>query len=304
MNNPKLKAYLAYASICIVWGTTYLAIRVGVEDLPPWLFAGFRWAAAGTFFLTVLKFRGYKFPPKQELLPIMIVGVLLLGVANGLVVVAEQWLPSGLTALLITTIPLIITVIELIFTRGKSYNIFIMLGLLAGSFGIYLILGGSLEDIVEGDYIYGIISIFFGVTAWSLGSVYSKYKRLVTHPLMSAAIQMLTAGVIQTGIGFALGEWERFYFTPESLGAYLYLLFIGSLFGYAAYIYAISELPVSFVATYAYVNPVIALFIGWLFLDEILTLNLITAALVILFGVYLVNRGNKQAKIKIIKNST
>lgn len=304
MNNPKFKSYLAYISICIVWGTTYLAIRVGVEDLPPWLFAGFRWTAAGLFFMTILRLKKFKFPDKSELFPIMVVGVLLLGVANGLVVVAEQWLPSGLTALLITTIPLIITVIELIFTKGKSYNIFIVLGLLAGSLGIYMILGGSLDDIIEGDYIYGVIAIFFGVTAWSIGSVYSKYKKLKSHPLMSAAIQMFTAGVLQTSLGFVLGEWENFYFTPESLGAYLYLLFVGSLFGYAAYIYAISELPVSFVATYAYINPVIALFVGWLFLDEVLTLNLITAALVILFGVFLVNRGNKKLKLKIVKNST
>ena len=112
MGREKFKAYLAWVTICIVWGTTYLAIRVGVHDLPPMLFAGFRWLASFSIFFPVLMLRGYKLPRKKDLAILAIVGIMLLGIGNGLVVVAEQWIPSGLTALLITTMPFWVVIFE------------------------------------------------------------------------------------------------------------------------------------------------------------------------------------------------
>lgn len=292
-DKSKIRAYGAWVAICIIWGTTYLAIRIGVEDMPPFLFAGSRWIIAGLIFLTFLRLRGYALPNKNELLPLAIIGIALLGFGNGLVVISEQWIPSGLAALMITTVPFMIVVIETIILRKKKINIYIISGLTIGFLGVILILGLDFESLINSDYFLGIIALFGAVTAWSAGSVYSKYKKLNVHPLMGASIQMLIAGVLQTSLGLILGEANDLVITEESLLALLYLIIFGSLFGYGSYMYALAHLPVSFVTTYAYINPAIALFAGWLFLAEELNLNVIGAAAIIIIGVYLVNKGNR-----------
>ena len=293
------RAYLAWITICIVWGTTYLAIRIGVSDLPPMLFAGLRWIIAGFMFTILLNLRGYRFPKIQELKHLAIVGIALLGVANGLVVVAEQWLPSGLTALILSTLPFWVVGLESLLPKGPKLNWFIISGLLLGISGVFLIFAADLNISLEFNFLLGAICLLGAVISWALGSIYWKYKHLSVRPLMGAAIQMLIAGILQVILGFILGEQNSFQLTQNGFLALGYLIIFGSILGYASYIYSVSNLPLSLVSTYAYINPVIALVLGWYFLDEPLTHTVFIAAGLIFIGVSIVKRGSSIAIKKL-----
>ena len=294
MNKDNFKAYIAWIAVCIIWGTTYLAIRVGVASLPPMLFAGLRWLIAGTIFLFYLRLRGQKLPGREDILPLAIVGILLLGFGNGLVVIGEKWVSSGLTALLITTTPFWLVGIESFLIRGPKINLFIIVGLLLGLAGVTLIFGNHWEELLDASYLIGIFCILGAVVAWAFGSVYSKYRKVNVHPLMGAATQMIIAGAAQVLLGLILGEASKFEFTNDGFLAFAYLTLIGSIFGYGSYIYSIAHLPLSLVSTYAYINPVIALFLGWLILGERLDLVIGIAAIIIIMGVILVKQGSKK----------
>ncbi|MBS3944908.1 MAG: EamA family transporter [Melioribacter sp.] len=299
--NENYKAYLAWISICIIWGTTYLAIRIGVEDIPPVLFAGFRWLIAGPILFLILKSRGMALPKKEDLIPMGIVGLALLGIGNGFVVFAEQSVPSGLTSLLITTVPFWIVGIEAFMPKGVRLNLTVMFGLLLGLVGIILIFGHDLGSLLEPKFFAGVIGLMVAVIGWSAGTIYSKYKKVSVHPLMGASVQMIIAGIFLTIFGLTLGEASSFHFTNDSFIAFVYLIIFGSLIGYASYIYAVAHLPVSLVSTYAYVNPIIALFLGWFVLNEKITTEIFIGATIILFGVALVKKGTSSPKIKFNK---
>lgn len=298
MTNSNLRAYIAWIAICIIWGTTYLAIRVGVADLPPMFFAGFRWIAAGIILVVIQLMIGNKLPSFSDLKHLAIVGIALLGIANGLVVVAEQWIPSGLAALLITTLPFWMVGFESLLPNGPSFNKQIIIGLFLGLSGVFMIFGGDIESWLDTNYILGSLALMGAVISWSLGSIYSKYKKISAHPMMGASVQMLVAGVLQVILGVILGEYNEFHLTTNGLISTAYLIIFGSIFGYASYMYAIQHLPLSLVSTYAYINPIIALALGWYLLDEKLSINILFAAILILIGVMMVKRGNSAAILK------
>jgi len=297
--NYGFKAYLAWITICIVWGTTYLAIRIGVTDLPPMLFAGLRWIIAGAMLTILLNLRGYPFPKFNDLKHLAVVGIALIGIANGLVVVAEQWIPSGLTALILSTLPFWMVGLESLLPNGPKLNWFILAGLFLGTSGVVLIFAQDLNITLEFNVFLGGLCLFGAVVSWALGSIYWKYKQLSVRPIMGASIQMLIAGILQTLLGFALGEQNSFQLTQNGFWALAYLIVFGSILGYASYIYSVSNLPLSLVSTYAYINPVIALLLGWYFLDEPITFTVFIAAGLILIGVSLVKRGSTLAIKKL-----
>ncbi len=293
------RAYIAWVAICIIWGTTYLAIRVGVQDLPPVLFAGLRWIIAGPILLIILKLRGFQLPGKKDFLHLAVIGLLLIGGGNGLVVFSEQWLPSGLTALLVTTVPFWVVGIEAVIPSGPKLNKIIVIGLTCGLAGVFLIFGDNFSGLFNSSYIYGVVGLMISEFTWSLGTIYSKYKKVSVHPLMSAAVQMTVAGFVLSLIGVSIGELSVLHFHLNSTLAFLYLLVMGSLVAYGSYIYAVAHLPVSFVSTYAYINPVIALFLGWLILGETINVPIIIGAVVILGGVGLVKKGSSMNKLNM-----
>jgi drug/metabolite transporter (DMT)-like permease len=296
-----LKAYLAWITICIVWGTTYLAIRIGVTDLPPMLFAGLRWIIAGLLMTILLNLRQYRLPRLNELKHLAIVGILLLGIANGLVVVAEQWLPSGLTALILSTLPFWVVGLESLLPKGPKINVFVVSGLTLGTAGVVLIFARDLNIKLDINILWGGLSLLGAVVSWSIGTIYWKYKTTEVRPLMGASVQMLIAGILQTALGFILGEQNNFHLTQNGVLALGYLIFFGSIVGYASYIYSITNLPLSLVSTYAYINPIIAILLGWYVLDEPLTITVFIASGLILVGVSLVKRGNTLAQKNIVK---
>ena len=150
----------------------------------------------------------------------------------------------------------------------------------------------DLQHWIHGSYLLGVFALMGAVIAWSLGSIYSKYKKISVHPMMGASIQMLIAGALQTLLGLILGEHSNFHLTQNGFLSIAYLVVFGSIFGYASYIYAIQHLPLSLVSTYAYINPIIALILGWYFLNEDLSINILFAAALIFSGVIMVQRAN------------
>lgn len=283
-----IKAYAAWVVVCLFWGTTYLAIRIGVRTLPPALFAGVRFVIAGLVFLVYLRTRGVSLPDRGDLLNIAVVGISLLVMANGCVVWAEQWVPSGLAALMVATLPFWVAGIEAAVPAGNRLNIRKVLGIVIGFSGLVILFAPELQSSFDQAYLKGILALLFAPLAWAAGSVYSKYRPVRTDPLMAAAMQMIIAGTILTLIGIMFNEVQCFDLNWEGLAALAYLVIVGSIIGYGAYIYALAKLPAAKVSMYAYVNPVIAVLLGWLILNERLDWSVALATIVVLLGVVLV----------------
>ncbi len=300
MPKENFKSYLAYISVCVFWGTTYLAIKIGVSQIPPFIFAGIRWFAAGLILVIFLLFKGNKFPGLKDFVHIAFTGICLVGISNGLLATAEQWLPSGISSLIITTIPFWIVGMEAFLPTGPKLNLKIFAGLFLGLLGVFLIMSHDWKNLFDKSYLAGIISLVFSMIAWSFGSVYSKYKKIKIDLFFGIALEMLVAGVFQILVGLALGEGSKFQIDEKGLLAIIYLMIFGSIVGYSSYIYALTHLPLSFVSTYAYVNPVIALLLGWSVLGEELNWMIVIAAVVIFIGVTIVRSGTvQQQKISI-----
>jgi drug/metabolite transporter (DMT)-like permease len=287
------KPLAAWAAVCFFWGTTYLAIRVGLETLPPVLFAGLRFLTAGALLFVIVRvWTGARLPKGREWFDQTIVGLALLGVGNGLVVWAEQWVPSGPAALLVATSPFWVMGLERFLREGERLKGRAIAGLLIGFGGLALLVAPNLYGTSLGtSYLWGMLALQAACASWSIGSVYSKHHPTGVAPLMGAAIQMLLAGAVMTLIGVVLGESKGLHFSPRSFGAFAYLIVFGSIVAYGSYTYAVQKLPLSLVSTYSYVNPVIAVLLGWLVLSEPLGWRVITATLIILGSVMMVKSG-------------
>lgn len=292
----KFGAYGAWAAVCFFWGTTYLAIRVGLETFPPTLFAGLRFVIAGALLLFVMsRQRNARLPLGREWFDLGVVGLMLLGIGNGAVVWAEQWVPSGMAALLVATSPFWAAALGRLQGDGERVGVRGLLGMAVGFGGMAMLVGPQLFGAeLNGKYVLGVGIIQVGCFAWQAGSLYSKVRPVGVSPLMASAVQMLWAGVVLTLAGTLIGEWGEMRFSARSAGALAYLIVFGSIVAYSAYMYAIQKLPLALVSTYAYVNPIVALVLGWLVLSERLGWREGGAALVILLGVALVKTSPKE----------
>ncbi len=290
MSRDRTLAYVAFAIVCTVWGTTYLAIRVAVETIPPMLLTAARFVTAGALLFAVARLRGDRAPrDRRTLLNAAIVGVLLVGIGNLAVVWAEQWVPSGLAALFVATAPFWVTLIELVHGSGEKIGGRRLAGMLIGFVGVAMLVtprgaGGSFDI----HFVLGALAIQVGCVAWQGGTVYAKNTLAKVPPLMSSALQMLSGGVFVLITGVATGEVPRFHLTPRTFSALVYLTLFGSVLTYTAYVYALKSLRTTTMSLYAYINPVVAVILGWLILRERLTWVSVVAMLVILGGVALV----------------
>jgi drug/metabolite transporter (DMT)-like permease len=290
VSRDRTLAYAAFAVVCTVWGTTYLAIRVAVETVPPMLLTAARFVTAGVLLFAVAWLRGDR-PPRDRrtLLHALVVGVLMVGIGNLSVVWAEQWVPSGLAALFVATAPFWVTLIELIHGSGESIGRRALAGMLIGFAGVAMLVtprgaGGSFDM----HFLLGALVIQAGCVGWQSGTVYAKHALAKVPPLMSSALQMLSGGVVVLIAGVATGEVPRFHLTPRTFTALVYLTLFGSVLTYTAYVYALKSLRTTTMSLYAYINPVVAVILGWLILHEQLTWVSVVAMFVILSGVALV----------------
>ena len=287
----KFGAYAAWLAVCLFWGTTYLAIRIGLETLPPMLFAGLRFFAAGSVVVAFMRiWRGARLPcGRREWWNLSFIGLTLLGVGNGFVVWAEQSVPSGMAALLVATSPFWGAGLERIRANGERTGGRAIFGMIVGFTGLALLIAPQLFGTsLSKPYLLGVVALQIACASWSAGSVYSKHHPVALAPMMSAGIQMLVAGVALIFVGTLTGEWSSLHFSARSFAAFIYLILFGSIIAYGSYIYAIQKLPLTLVSTYSYVNPLIAVLLGWLILNEQVGWRVIGAACMILAGVVIV----------------
>jgi drug/metabolite transporter (DMT)-like permease len=290
MKSERGLALFAFAIVCVVWGTTYLGIRVAVETIPPLMLTAMRFVFAGTVMVAIAAARGERIPrDRPTLVNLAIVGILMVGVGNLAVVWAEQWVPSGMAALCVATAPFWMALLELFRDGGERIDARSAVGMLIGFGGVAMLMtpkgSGGAYDM---HFVVGVLVMQLGSLGWQYGSLRSKYS--VKHvPLMaSASLQMLFGGIIVGIVGIALGEPARLHFTTRTFAALAYLTIFGSIIAYSAYVYALAHMRTSQSSLYAYVNPVVAVILGWLILHEELTWVSIVAMCVILAGVALV----------------
>jgi drug/metabolite transporter (DMT)-like permease len=289
-------AYLSWIAVCLIWGTTYLGIRVSLETMPPALMGGLRWLIAGGLLTFYLVARGERLPPPSRWGGIVLMAFLLLGLGNGGVVVAEQWVPSGLTAVLIATSPFWMAAVEACFRDGERLTRSAAAGLIVGFLGIVVLVWPELSMTSASSrlFLVGIVSIQIASLGWSLGSAYSRRHTRQDHVLGTTALQMLAGGILMTAAGTVLGEWRALSFTTRTATALIYLSTIGAIGGFVAYTYALRHLPVAFVSLYAYINPVIAVALGVAVLGEPFNSRMAIAAALVFAGVAIV-RGKPAA---------
>ena len=293
MNNPtqpstaRAGVLAAFATVYVVWGSTYLAMRVAIETLPPLFMAGCRFLIAGGALFFWLWLRGERLPGRDQWRSAVFAGGLMLAGGNGLVVWSEQTVPSGLTALLVGLTPVWFAALEWLRPGGRRPDTRTVAGILVGFSGVALLAGhgpagGRMVNPL------GVAALMLAGISWAAGSLYARYHSPTQSPWMNAALQMLCGSVLLLGAGCATGESARLNWaamSARSLSALGYLIVFGSWIGFGAYVWLLKASQPSHVATYAYVNPVIALFLGRLLLDEPLTSRVLWAAAVILAGV-------------------
>ena len=283
----KLKAALAFAAVYIVWGSTYLAIRIGVQELPPALFAGTRFLAAGVLLAAYARLSGQAWPTgANEWKTIAIVGVLLLIGGNGLVVVGSQWIASNQAALIVATVALWIAGLGTLGPQGQPLARQALIGLLLGLTGVGLLLQPAAD--FSPNILWGQVAVLGAAFLWATGTIYGKRRRPRTPPLMSAAMQSLTAGGLLCVAGLMLGEASAWRWTWTGTTVLTYLIVFGAL-AFAAYVWLIHEVTPAALGTYAYVNPAIAVVLGWWILDEHLDAAQFIGMATILVGVILVS---------------
>jgi drug/metabolite transporter (DMT)-like permease len=292
-------AYGALIVVCILWGTTYLAIRVAVRTIPDAWMSAIRFIIAGSVLATILKLRGYKFPPVSDWKHIAFVGICLVGLGNWLLVWAEKTVPSGPAALMLAVLPFYMIFLDPLGRRlaknsepSEKHGRKTYIGLIIGFCGVGLLVLPELQNHLSGGYAMGVLVLQFACAAWTIGSLYSKYKPVACSPLVNASLQMIFGGIFLLFVAWFKGDFSRVVFRTDTLLAFLYLIVFGAMVGYAAYAYALNKLPASVVSIYAYVNPVIAVWLGWLILHEQVTILTIIATAIILFGVWLVRGQN------------
>jgi drug/metabolite transporter (DMT)-like permease len=290
---------LAFATIYLVWGSTYLGIRVAVESMPPFAMASVRFLIAGLFLFAVLKARGAPWPTRAQLRDHAVIGTFLLLGGNGLVVWAEQFIPSGVAALIIGVGPLFIVLTEWAWPGGTRPTAATLLALLVGLAGVAW-LAAPWETPAEGGlHVGGTIAVLAACVFWAIGSIYSRHAKSGADPLYAASLQMLLGGVSLGVAGLLHGDFavlDLAAISGRSWAAFVYLVFIGSLLGFSVFVWLMKHSTPARVATFAYVNPVVAVFLGWWLLDEAVTQRTIASSAVIVAAVAMITmQRNKPA---------
>lgn len=287
-----LLAYLALAAICLIWGTTYLALRVAALNFPPFLFTTIRQVSAGIILLAVMFTIGRAAWPSRELLIRQAIGgFFMISLGNGLVAWAETYVPSGIAAVLCSLMPVVVIIINLTVNREERPTIPILIGIALGFVGIVMIFGQNVNELSNLEYLVSILLIFTAVLCWAGGSVWIKKKNTNSNPFVNAGLQMFFGGIWMIPFSIVFDDFSKLHWSLEAFYSLLYLTIVGSLIAYTCFSYALRKLPMTIVSLYAYINPIVAVLLGWLILDEKLNLQIGVAILITVAGIYIVNRG-------------
>lgn len=292
------KLYFSVFCVAFFWGTTFLGIRIAVETIPPFFVAGMRNLLAGSVILIYLVYnRKIQMMSVTQLFRSFVLAIMMIVLANGLTTFSEKFISSGLASLISTLSPFCVLVLNLGLGNEKI-SLKTLIGIVSGMFGIFLIYQNSLSDLLNPNYRLGIFAILIAVFMWSIGTIITKKGLRKPAPmLLNVAVQMIFAGFILLLLQFFITPSLAIAsFSTRSEFAVLYLAVFGSVIGYVSYSYLITQWPSTKVSVLAYINVVVALFFGWLILDEIINLKIIFATLLIICGVFIVNYRKPQKK--------
>jgi drug/metabolite transporter (DMT)-like permease len=288
----KAKLALAFAALYTIWGSTYLAIKFAVETIPPYTMSGARFIVSGLILYVASRWRGSPAPTRREWRDAVIVGALLLAGGNGAVGWAEQRVPSGITALLVASVPMWAVLIDWIRPHGKQPSLVVSIGLLIGLAGVGILAAPEFGSGGSSAVAVGAVVLILGSISWAAGSIFSRQSARPSSALMSTALQMIGGSAFLLLIGVALGELGRLdpaAITLKSFLGWAYLVTFGGLIGFTAYSYVLRETTPAKATTYAYVNPIVAVLLGWAFANEPITMQTIVAAGIILAGVAMIS---------------
>jgi drug/metabolite transporter (DMT)-like permease len=294
----RTRIILAFAAVYVIWGSTYLFIKYAIESVPPFMMGAARFIVAGALLYALARWRGAKAPGARDWRSAAITGVLMLGLGNGAVMWAELTVPTGVVALIVSTVPIWIVLIDWLRPRGVRPRVPVFLGLALGVAGMVILIGpraiigqGNVDEI-------GVLILLVGSLGWAVGTILSKGSKRSSSPIVYSSLQMGAAGAAMLIMSLAIGEHTRFEpgdVTPRAFFSWLYLMLAGSIIGYTAYIYLLGKVSAAKAATYAYVNPIIAVLLGWAFLREPIGGRTLIAAAVILAGVAIITLSHGHA---------
>ncbi len=280
---------MALIAVCFFWGTTYLGIRIALETFTPLVLVCSRFLISGILIVGVAKIAGYALPRGKELLRTSLNGVIVLGIGNGCLAIAEQWVPSGLAALFITTGPFWMVGMEALVPGGASLHLPTILGMVIGVAGVGVLLSRDGLAGINSSMLAGFLVLQLGCLGWSAGAILQRRQGGDTHPIVSGGVQQLATGVALL-LPMLLIPSAPIVWNWRGIAAVAYLVTFGSIVGYSAFIYAMSELPVSVVSIYNYINPMVAVILGWIAYREPFGVREVIAMSIIFAGVYTVKR--------------
>ena len=287
-------AWLALIAVCFFWGTTYLGIRMALETFQPATLVSLRYLLSGAVMLAGCLALRVHIPSGRELALSALSGVIVLGVGNGCLAFAEEWIPSGLAAMFVTTGPFWMVGMDALLPGGERLHAPTILGMLVGLAGTLLLVAPSGGGI-SGPVLKAFLLLQLGCCGWAFGSALLKRQQTKAHPIVSGAVQQLATGIafIVPAVAMQHGpvRWN-----PRGLSALVYLVVFGSIVGYSAYVYALQQLPVSVVSLYNYINPIVAVVLGYLIYSEQFGLREIVGMAIIFAGVALVKRFSVRSK--------
>lgn len=290
-------AYLALAAVCVIWGTTYLALRIAVAHFPPLLFTALRQTIAGLIIVgTTLWLMKATLPSLAHTLRQAVAGFFMISVGNGFVAWAEMYIPSGIAAIICSLMPVVVILINISIHREERPNATIILGVALGLLGIILIFSEHLSEFSNSEYVSGIILTFLAVLGWAGASIWIKKKNTESNLYMNAGLQMFFGGFLLFPLSLVFDDYSTISWSPEAIYPFIYLVVFGSLVAYVAYSYALRKLPMTIVSLYAYINPLVAVVLGWAVLNEKLNGKIGLAFLITVLGIYTVNKGYQQLK--------
>lgn len=289
-SRPLLLPYLALGSVCIFWGTTYVAIRLALESFPPLVLMAARFLLSGSILLAWAWWRGMTFPTGRVLVRTCAIGLMLLGVANTCLTFSETLIPSGLAALFLTTAPFWLVGLEAMVPGGEKLTWAVTAGLVIGLCGTALLVtpgAGALE--ITPAVWSGFLILQIGSFFWNAGSILQRRWKTETHPMLTGALQQMAVGVVCLVLALAIPQRAVQWSWP-GVGGVAWLVTFGSIVAYSAYIYSLETLPISLVSIYTYINPVVAVGLGKLIYNEPFGMKELAAMLVIFIGVGIVKR--------------
>ena len=293
---------IAFVAIYVLWGSTYFGIRLAVETIPPFLMAGTRAVIAGALLYAWVRWRGAARPERIHWRAATIVGGFLLLGGNGLVSWAEQRVPSGISALIVGSTPLWMVLLEWLWHSGPRPTLGIVTGLVIGFIGLGILVGPG--KLGSGGHIdpVGAIALLLAAFLWASGSLYSRRAKLPSSQLLASAMEMICGGALLLLAGGVTGEWSGFHLANvarHSILAWVYLTLFGSLVGFTAYVWLLNATTPARASTYAYVNPVVAVLLGWAFLNEPITGRTLTAAAAIILAVVVIVTRSAEAPAEV-----